>query len=114
MENYKNWLGKKVEVKVDRRLGSRHPKYKDLIYEVNYGYIPGTKSIADNEEIDAYVLGVDKPIDKYSGIITAVIKRSTGDQEIKLIVTNGTIYTDEEINKLVDFQEKYFKSKIIK
>ncbi len=53
-------LGKIVTVTVDRPLGSYHPDYPDLYYPVNYGYIEGTLS-ADDEEIDAYVLGIDTP-----------------------------------------------------
>lgn len=52
----KNYIGKIVKVKIDRPLGSKHPKF-DMIYPVNYGYIPGTIS-GDGEELDAYVLGV--------------------------------------------------------
>ena len=35
-------LGKIVTVKIDRPIGSSHPKYTDMIYPVNYGYIPNT------------------------------------------------------------------------
>ena len=55
IEKYKFYLGKEVLVKVDRRLGEKHPNF-DFIYPVNYGYIPNTLS-EDNEEIDAYILG---------------------------------------------------------
>ena len=40
-------IGKIVKVIVDRPLGSRHPKHKDIIYTVNYGYIP--RVIGDKE-----------------------------------------------------------------
>lgn len=53
---YKYYLGKEVLVKVDRKLGEKHPNF-DFIYPVNYGYIPNTLS-EDNEEIDAYILGI--------------------------------------------------------
>ena len=33
-------IGKVVKVIVDRPLGSAHPNHSDLIYSVNYGYIP--------------------------------------------------------------------------
>ena len=36
-----SFLGKTVDIKMDRPLGSKHPKFPDLIYPVNYGYIPG-------------------------------------------------------------------------
>ena len=55
-------LGKEVTVKVDRPLGSLHPKHKDILYTVNYGYIEGIISEYDNEELDAYILGVDEVI----------------------------------------------------
>ena len=42
MDN-KHYLNKIVKVKIDRPLGSKHPKY-NFIYPVNYGYIPNTIS----------------------------------------------------------------------
>ena len=53
---YKYYLGKEVLVKVDRKLGDKHPNF-DFIYPINYGYIPNTLS-EDGEEIDAYILGI--------------------------------------------------------
>ncbi|MDP2683597.1 MAG: inorganic pyrophosphatase [bacterium] len=112
MENYKKWLGREVEVIIDRPIGSVHPKFNNLKYKLNYGYIAGEISEFDNEEVDAYVLGVSQPIDKYKGKVIAIIKRSTGDEEYKLVVANKQ-YDEKEISKMVYFQEKFFESKII-
>ena len=54
------FLGKMVNVQMDRPLGTKHPKH-GFVYEVNYGFIPNTIS-GDGEELDAYVLGPDKPL----------------------------------------------------
>ena len=54
MEDSIKYLNKTVTVKIDRPLGSKHPDW-DLIYEVNYGYVPNTIS-GDGEELDCYVL----------------------------------------------------------
>jgi len=44
------WIGKRVKVEMDRPLGSKHPDPRfETIYPINYGYIPGTLSSADNE-----------------------------------------------------------------
>ena len=43
MEKYRFYLNKEVLVKVDRKLGEKHPNF-DFIYPVNYGYIPNTLS----------------------------------------------------------------------
>jgi len=110
--NTTSYLGQKVNVTIDRTLGSKHPKH-DFIYEVNYGYIPNTKS-PDGEELDVYVLGLDKPIDKISGICIAVIHR-TDDDDDKLVVTpNAEDFSDAEIEKLVEFQERWFKHIILR
>jgi len=109
----KSWLGKKVEVKIDRPLGSKHPDPRfSTIYPINYGFIPDTHSPVDNEEIDAYIFGPEKPIEKFSGVVIAVIVRE--DDEIKLIVTDGKDFTKKEIKDLTYFQEKYYRSIIIK
>lgn len=47
-------IGTVVKVIVDRPLGSAHPKHNDLIYSVNYGYIPGIIA-PDGEEQDTYI-----------------------------------------------------------
>lgn len=51
----KSYLGKNVDVVIDRPLGSKHPKW-DIYYTLNYGYIPNTIS-GDGEEIDVYIVG---------------------------------------------------------
>lgn len=55
------YIGKEVYVKIDRPIGSCHPKYSDHIYLVNYGFIPNTIS-GDGEELDCYILGEYKPL----------------------------------------------------
>jgi len=65
VSNYASvFLGKSVKIKIDRSVGSKHPKH-GFVYEVNYGFVPGTKA-PDGEEIDAYLLGVDKPVDEFT------------------------------------------------
>ena len=67
-------IGNIVTVKVDRPMGSYHPKHKDIYYPINYGYIEGMIA-PDGEEQDAYLLGLDEPVQEYTGIIIAVIHR---------------------------------------
>ncbi len=114
MKNYATkFLGEIVKIKIDRPLNSKHPKH-GFVYEVNYGFIPDTKA-PDGEEIDAYVLGVNEPIEEFTGKCIAIIHRSN-DNDDKLVVVpeNFKEISDEEILKLVDFQEKWFKSAVIR
>lgn len=112
MEESIKYLNKTVTVKIDRPLGSKHPDW-DLIYEVNYGYVPNTIS-GDGEELDCYVLGVDKPLDNFIGKCIAIIHRTNDNDDKLIIVPDSMNFTDKEIRNLTNFQEKYFKSIIIR
>ena len=57
--DYGGILGKTVTGKVDRPIGSIHPKHAALHYPINYGYIEGILA-ADGEEQDAYIFGTDQ------------------------------------------------------
>lgn len=112
MSNSKDFLEKKVEVIIDRPLGSKHPKH-GFIYEVNYGYIPNTKS-SDGEELDTYFLGTDKPLKKVKGICIAIIHRINDDDDKLVVVPEGMDISNEEIEKSIEFQEKWFKHIILR
>lgn len=108
----KNYLNKEVKVVIDRTLGSKHPKH-GFIYEVNYGYIEGVIA-PDGEELDAYVVGIDEPVKEYTGICIAIAHRRDNDDD-KLIVTPKDVnISNEEILKLINFQEKWFDTEIIR
>lgn len=104
-------LGKIIKVIVDRPLGTYHPKYKNLFYPVNYGYVEGIIA-ADGDEQDAYILGVNKPIKEFTGKMIAVIHRFDDVEEKMVVVPTNASLTKEEIKSQVDFQEQFFKTEI--
>ncbi len=108
----KNYLGKIVNVKMDRPLGSSHPKH-GFIYEVNYGYIPNTVS-GDGEELDAYVLGIHKPLNEFEGEVVAIIHRTNDNDDKLIVMEKGRNYTDDQIRALTEFQEQWFESIILR
>ncbi len=108
-EKLKTLIGQKVKVFIDRQIGYNHD---GIIYSLNYGYIKEIKAL-DGEYQDAYILGIDKPIKTFEGKVLAIINRKN-DIEDKLVVCGqNEDYSKEEIEKAVNFQEKYFQSKIL-
>lgn len=106
-----SYLGKEIEIKIDRPIGSKHPKYIDVIYPVNYGYIPHVIG-GDGEELDVYLLGVDNPVSKYFCKIIGIVHREN-DVEDKLVAAPLNMnFTIEEITNMIAFQEKYYISRI--
>ena len=93
-------------------MGSIHPKHNHISYPINYGFIPNVMA-ADGEEQDAYILGVDKPIDRFEGTVIAVIQRKNDVEEKWVVAPKGATYTKEEIRVAVAFQEQYFEIEIL-
>lgn len=108
----KDFIGELVSVQVDRPMGSRHPRW-GFVYPLNYGYVPGVTGL-DGEELDAYILGVFEPVERFRGQVLAVLHR-IDDADDKLIVAPpGKQYSDEQIIALTEFQERAFQSIIIR
>jgi inorganic pyrophosphatase len=105
-------IDKIVTVKIDRPLGSAHPKHPDLIYPVNYGYVDGVIA-PDGEEQDAYVIGVNVPVSSFEGRIIAIIHRKNDIEDKWVVAPQNMIFTKKEIQNLTHFQEKYFDIEII-
>ena len=109
--SYKDFLGKKVKVVMDRPMGSKHPKW-NFIYPINYGYVPNTIS-GDGEELDAYIVGIFEPVEEYEGKCIAAIHRLDDDDDKLVIAPEEKIYTKQQIEALVEFQERFFEHEII-
>ena len=105
------YLGQTVKVVIDRPLGSVHPRYPDLIYPVNYGELPDTIS-CDGHPIDVYVLGVDHPVELFTGIVIAIVVREN-DSEDKLVVAESGNRDEKAIRDAVHFQERFFRVSIV-
>ena len=105
-------IGTTVTVTVDKPLGSYHPEYKDMYYPINYGYIEGVMA-PDGEKQDAYILGVNEPVGKFTGKIIAIVYRKDDIEEKWVVVPDGVTFSKEEIRRQIHFQEQYFDSEIV-
>lgn len=77
------------EIMIDRPKGTRHPKYPNFIYKVDYGYLQNTSSM-DGAGIDVWVGSAEKKIDA----IICTVDLMKKDSEIKILIG----CTEEEID----------------
>ena len=105
----KNLIGRTFTIIVDRPLGSAHPNYPEIIYPINYGYIPNMMA-PDGEEQDVYLLGVNVPIETFTGTIIAILNRADDVEDKLVMAPAGVDFTDAEILAQTHFQEQYFKT----
>ncbi len=83
---------------IDRPKGSRHPKYADIIYPFDYGYLEGTKS-GDGGEVDIWV-GTLKVKNLSAILLTIDLKKR--DAEIKSLIG----CSEDEIQSIQLFYNK--------
>ena len=109
--DYSDVVGKMVHCKVDRPLGSNHPKHPDIVYPVNYGFVPGIFA-GDGENQDVYILGVDEPVEEFTGKVLAVYHRFDDVEDKWIVVPEGVSFSKEYILQKIDFQEKFFDGEL--
>ena len=119
---YQDIIGQVVSGKIDRPKGSCHPRHKEMIYPINYGYVTGIKG-GDGAEQDIYLFGENSAVAEYTGKVIAVYHRYD-DNETKWIVVpcdeKGGIHSDielpsdDEIYAQIAFQEQFFSGVLIR
>jgi len=79
------------EIIIDRPKDSTHPKYPEIVYPLDYGYLKGTSS-GDGNEIDVWQGSM---ADKKLVAIVCTVDMWKRDAEIKLLVgcTNDEMHT---------------------
>ncbi len=83
-------LVKNSEIVIDRPKGSSHPKYKEFIYQIDYGYLKNTSSM-DGMGIDVWVGSAGKNVDA----IMCTVDLMKKDSEIKILI--GCTEEEKEI-----------------
>lgn len=75
-------LVRESEIVIDRPKGTVHPRYQDLVYKVDYGYLKNTFSM-DGGGIDVQVGSDEK---KCVDAIMCIIDLKKRDSEIKILI----------------------------
>ena len=108
-----SYLGKVVSIGIDRPIGYVHHKgAKTLVYPINYGYIPGVLG-GDAEELDVYLVGVDTPVQEYTGRIVGIVYRADDVEDKLVMAPEGVTLTAAEMAEAVRFQEKYYHTTVV-
>ena len=100
-------LVRENKIIIDREKGSRHPRFRDVIYPLNYGFLSGTTTI-DGSGIDIFVGSNNS--NTIQGILCTVDNLKK-DAEIKILYNCN----EEEIIIALEFLNKgYMRSIFIK
>ena len=92
-------------VVIDRHRGAAHPRYPQLIYPLDYGYLENTTS-SDGGGIDVW-LGSSSTVMENRKTLTGILctfDRLKRDAEIKLLIA----CTEEDIQVIRDFHKDMY------
>lgn len=109
--DYNNIIGKTVKGKIDRPLGTHHPRHPDMVYPINYGYVEGVMA-EDGAEQDVYVFGTDEPLDKFEGKVIKVFHRFNDVEDKWIVSLDGKDIPEDKILGDIAFQEQFFYGKL--
>lgn len=109
--DYSTVINQKVDCVIDRPLGTCHPRHPEMFYPINYGYVPGVIA-GDGLEQDVYILGVDRPLEQFSGIVIGIYHRLNDCEDKWIVTSEGNHFSKEELLKKIHFQEQYFDGEL--
>ena len=109
--DYSDVIGKTVSGKVDRPIGSQHPRHPDMKYPVNYGHVEGIMA-ADGAEQDVYILGTDEPLHEFEGNVIKVFHRFNDIEDKWIVSVSGADIPEDQILGDIAFQEQFFYGKL--
>nr|WP_066714847.1 inorganic pyrophosphatase [Clostridium sp. Marseille-P299] len=101
-------LVQQSEIVIDRPKGTAHPKYPDLIYKVDYGYLKNTTSM-DGAGIDVW-LGKNK--DQKVDAIICTVDLLKKDSEIKILI--GCSEEEKELVYKTHNESEFMKGILIR
>ena len=61
---------------------------------------------------DVYLLGVDHAVEAFTGKVIAVYHRLNDNEDKWIVVPDELCFTEEEILRLIQFQEQYLDGKL--
>lgn len=102
-----------ITVKIDHPLGSTDEDNPSIVYPINCGYVERDYDIGQNGELTrqkAYVLGVDVPLDEFTGVLTAVARRKDDANSVWIVVPENIHYTRQQLEEMIYFSEQYYDS----
>jgi inorganic pyrophosphatase len=82
-------------VVIDRPTGSRHPRYPDAVYPLDYGFLEGTTA-ADGNGVDVWIGSADKREVAAIACTFDFVKR---DLELKILLA----CTEREAERILEF-----------
>lgn len=106
-------IGKIVTVVIERQYGSYHPTLEDVVLPYNFGYVKQDITMDDFQFQDAYVIGIQQPLDEFTGEVIGIIYHKEDEKSRWIVAPRGMVADHDAVIQLLGNEEQYFDTKII-
>lgn len=66
----------------------------------------------DGEELDVYLIGVNEPVERFTGRIIGIAHRENDIEDKLIMAPPDKKFTRDEVERAVHFQEQYYNTQI--
>lgn len=102
-------LGRTAEITVNRKLGCRNIRHRNITYPVNIGYFELEKDLGERKHT-VYIIGASGMPDTFTGTVIAVIRHMDSGRLFAVVSPEDTCYYEPEIRECLSFFEKQYVS----
>lgn len=102
-------LGRTADVTINRKLGCRNIRHKNITYPVNIGYFDLEKNLGDRKHT-VYIIGASNTSDTFSAKIIAVIRHMDSGKMLAVAAPEEMRYYEPEIRECLNFFERQYVS----
>lgn len=103
-------LGRTADITIDRQLGTRNIRHKNITYSIRQGYFAAEKNAGKKRHV-IYIIGAENTSDTFEGMIIGTIKRRDTNELLLVASPVGKDFYEPQIRECLGFYEKQYSSK---
>lgn len=107
--NRNSLLGRTADITIDRQLGSRNIRHRNITYSIQLGHFAAEKKSGKVKHL-IYIIGAENTSNTFKGTIICTIKRSDTNQLLLVAAPEGKHFYEVQIRECLGFFEKQYKS----
>ncbi len=101
-------LGRTADITINRKLGGRNIRHKNITYAVNIGYFSLEQSMGENKHT-VYIIGASNTSDIFEARIIAIIRHTKTNELLAVAAPVGKSYFEPQIRECLSFFERQYE-----
>ncbi len=101
-------LGRTADIAINRKLGGRNIRHKNITYSVNIGYFSLEQNMGEKRHT-VYIIGASNTSDIFEGRIICIIRHTRTNELLAVAAPVGKSYFEPQIRECLSFFERQYE-----